>query len=471
MHPADQFEAFKKLADEGQGPDTIAAKFGVTPRVVEQRLRLAVVSPKLIAAYKKGDMTLERLMAFTISDDHKQQEKIWKLVKASSGDAEYMAEAIRDQLTEQHIEASNKLARFVGIKAYEEAGGQVVRDLFAEEGEGWIADSDLLNRLVMEKLVKQQGKQIEDGWKWCEIMPDVNYSTLNKYERLRPTREIDEDDDETGKSSFTGEQRSKSGCILSIGYNGKLEVAAGLVRPEDARAERKETGKKKSKSGKAEEPKEAGLSAKLTESLTAHRTAALAATLATKPHVALVAVVHALALDTLCEFSQTDSCLSIKGTMTYYGGVEGIEEGPAEKMQAEATKAATKGMPKNPEKLWAWLIDKTDKELLAILAVCAACTVDAIAKRGAAVDETHPAQLAEALKLDMTDYWQPTASSYFDHISAAQIVTAVTEGGGKDGAHQIRSMHGAIKKAELAKLAERLLKGKAWLPEILRGGK
>jgi ParB family chromosome partitioning protein len=37
MQPADQFEAFKKIADEGQGPDTIAAKFGVTPHVVEQR--------------------------------------------------------------------------------------------------------------------------------------------------------------------------------------------------------------------------------------------------------------------------------------------------------------------------------------------------------------------------------------------------------------------------------------------------
>jgi len=57
MHPADQFEAFKKLADQGKGPEEIAARFGTTPRVVAQRLKLAVVSPKLIAAYRKGDMT------------------------------------------------------------------------------------------------------------------------------------------------------------------------------------------------------------------------------------------------------------------------------------------------------------------------------------------------------------------------------------------------------------------------------
>jgi ParB family chromosome partitioning protein len=77
MHPADQFEAFKKLADEGKGEEEIAARFGVTPQVVRQRLKLAVISPKLIAAYRKEDMTLDCLMAFTVSDDHKQQEKVW----------------------------------------------------------------------------------------------------------------------------------------------------------------------------------------------------------------------------------------------------------------------------------------------------------------------------------------------------------------------------------------------------------
>jgi ParB/RepB/Spo0J family partition protein len=71
MHPDDQFEAFKKLADEGQGNDTIAAKFGVTPCVVEQRLKLAVVSRKLIKAYRDEKMILEHLMAFTFTDDHK----------------------------------------------------------------------------------------------------------------------------------------------------------------------------------------------------------------------------------------------------------------------------------------------------------------------------------------------------------------------------------------------------------------
>ena len=139
MHPADQFEAFKKLADDGKGEEEIAARFGVTPHIVRQRLKLAVVSPKLIAAYRKGAMTLDCLMAFTVSDDHRAQEKVW----AGLPDyARQRPEAIRDALTEKHIAADSKLARFVGMDAYEAAGGAVLRDLFDADNAGWLTDRE-----------------------------------------------------------------------------------------------------------------------------------------------------------------------------------------------------------------------------------------------------------------------------------------------------------------------------------------
>jgi len=93
MHPADQFDAFKKLADDGKGPEEIAARFGTTAKVVQQRLKLAVVSPKLITLYRKDEMTLDCLMAFTICDSPKQQEKVWKNLPEW---ARERADAIRD---------------------------------------------------------------------------------------------------------------------------------------------------------------------------------------------------------------------------------------------------------------------------------------------------------------------------------------------------------------------------------------
>jgi ParB family transcriptional regulator, chromosome partitioning protein len=81
MHPADQFEAFKKLADErGFGAEEIAARFGVTPHVVRQRLRLGAVSSKLMQVYRDGALTLEQLMAFAIAQDHARQEAVYERI-------------------------------------------------------------------------------------------------------------------------------------------------------------------------------------------------------------------------------------------------------------------------------------------------------------------------------------------------------------------------------------------------------
>ena len=74
MHPADQFAAFAALVKEGRPVEDIAADFGVSPLVVQRRLKLANVSPRLMADYRAGGVTLEQLMALTITDDHAAQE-------------------------------------------------------------------------------------------------------------------------------------------------------------------------------------------------------------------------------------------------------------------------------------------------------------------------------------------------------------------------------------------------------------
>jgi len=70
MHPADQFEAFRQLAEErGFGAEEIAARFGVTASVVRQRMRLGAVSPRLMQVYRDDGLSLDQLMAFAMVDD------------------------------------------------------------------------------------------------------------------------------------------------------------------------------------------------------------------------------------------------------------------------------------------------------------------------------------------------------------------------------------------------------------------
>jgi ParB family transcriptional regulator, chromosome partitioning protein len=102
-----------------------------------------------------------------------------------------------------------------------------------------------------------------------------------------------------------------------------------------------------------------GLSAALIEELTAHRTAALQARLADNPKVALAAVVHALALDVFYVAARTGSVVRIAPSAACLDrSAEGIEESKARTQLAATTKAVRKRLPKDPDKLWGWLIDR-----------------------------------------------------------------------------------------------------------------
>ncbi|MHC2252822.1 hypothetical protein ACVILK_002514 [Bradyrhizobium embrapense] len=63
------------------------------------------------------------------------------------------ASTIRRLLTETHVAATDRRAHFVGLEAYTEAGGTVLRDLFTEDGGGYLEDVLLLDLLVTARRV------------------------------------------------------------------------------------------------------------------------------------------------------------------------------------------------------------------------------------------------------------------------------------------------------------------------------
>jgi ParB family chromosome partitioning protein len=63
--------------EEGMAAEDIAARFGVTPTVVKQRLKLGAISRKLMQAYRDEELSLDQLTAFAITDDHARQEQVW----------------------------------------------------------------------------------------------------------------------------------------------------------------------------------------------------------------------------------------------------------------------------------------------------------------------------------------------------------------------------------------------------------
>ena len=272
LHPLDQFRAFKTLSDAGLSEEDIAARHFVTPAIVKQRLRLASVSPKLHEVYAEDGMTLEQLMAFSITGDQARQEQVWDNACRSSHDEPYQ---IRRALTENTVRASDRRARFVGVDAYEQAGGAVERDLFQHDDGGWFQDVALLDRLAIEKLTAQAETVAKEDWKWITVAVDFPFGHATGLRELdgRPAdltaeeqatvdalnaehaklesdyQDADELPDDVDQrlgeieaALMVFEERSiiydpvdisRAGVFVSIDSEGRLLVDRGYVRPED----------------------------------------------------------------------------------------------------------------------------------------------------------------------------------------------------------------------------------------------
>ncbi len=272
LHPLDQFRAFQALREKGQGEEAIAAAFFVTPQIVKQRLKLASVAPALLEVYAEDAMTLEQLMAFTVNPDHARQVQVWGAVKNSWNKEPY---ALRRMLTETSVRASDRRAVFVGVEAFEAAGGVVLRDLFQGDDGGWLEDPALLDRLVADKLQTEAEALAAEGWKWIEVATDLPYGYSHRLRRLAgdPAPMTDEEtaahaallaeyrameEEYSGQDEYPEEidarlgelemameafearplifdpaEVARAGAFVTLDRDGSLAVYRGYVRPED----------------------------------------------------------------------------------------------------------------------------------------------------------------------------------------------------------------------------------------------
>jgi ParB family chromosome partitioning protein len=453
VHPADQFEAFANLQKEGLSVDEIGARFGLATTIVRQRLKLAAVSPKLMAEYRAKAMTLEQLMAYTISDDREAQEEVWRSV--ANGDPS--PRAIRRLLTKSHVEGSDRRAIFIGTKAYEEAGGVIIRDLFSDEDEGYFSDSQLLDRLVQAKLESEAASVKAEGWGWVEIRAENTYVDLSQFGRIRmietplsheeevrltalserydeliaaidddpestdAARELDEVSAELEalqdkRETWPEAEKKGAGAVISLDYTGCPQVMRGLVRPEDRREAK---AVERDEDDDSREDVSNGYSESLPFDLSEHRTAALQECLAARPDIALVALLHALALRMFYEHD-SEICVSI--TPHFVKLRQSAEEHKAISALFGRNRRWRERLPEASE-LWSWIHTLDEREKLELLAYCTAVTLDVTHRgRREIEDQSDATQITRAVALNMADWWRPTQAGFFDRITKAQIV-------------------------------------------------
>ena len=217
--------AWRGLIDGGATTDSVAARFGVAESTVRRRMTLARVSPRIFGFYRDGDIGLEALQAFTVSDDYAVQDAVWDRMSDWQRDD---ARAIRAMLTEGEVSSQDKRAQFVGIAAYEAAGGIVRRDLFDPKDGGFFQDAALLDRLAQDKLDAAAAEVEAEGWKWAEGRMQFDWSDREEFEQADAEFATDEDDESA--ASWSPEVKAMAGAVVYLSYGGSVEIMRGLIR-------------------------------------------------------------------------------------------------------------------------------------------------------------------------------------------------------------------------------------------------
>lgn len=529
LHPLDQFRAFLALREKGQSEEEIAAAFFVTVNVVKQRLKLASVSPKLLDVYADDGMTLDQLMAFTVSGDHERQEQVFERLQHSYDKQPYV---IRRMLTEGAVRASDKRAQFIGLEAYVEAGGAMLRDLFQGDDGGWLQDVALVDMMVAEKLKEETAKVAAEGWKWIEVAPDFAYGHTFGLRQLRgepvpltpdeeATRDAfqaefdrlseeyadadelpDEVDERLGELetaleafddrplSFDPEEIGRAGAFVSIAPAGGTRVERGYVRPEDElpvepeadagevdqvattpeRAEGDDTPPIEPPTAASEPDEDEGLSPisdRLMTELTAHRTLGLRQALGEHPDVAFLAALHALTLKVFYHYG-SDSCLELDLKSVGFGTQA---PGLNDSLSAEAIRVRheswTKALPKESADLWEALQSWDRDSCSTLFAHVVSLSVNAVHETWNRRPRAlaHADRLAQAVDLDMV------ATGWRPTTDA--FLGRITKARILQAVAEAKGQRAAdriehLKKGEMAAEAEALLADTGWLPEPLR---
>ena len=280
MHPADEFEAFARLIENGSTIEQVATRFGTSPLNVERRMKLGKLHPDLLAIYRQGGMTLETCKALTLTSDHDRQMEAWN---ATENERRYNRDGlhhmVRRVLTADGIKSTSRVGKLVDPALYEAEGGTFERDLFAGDDDVAFTFENvaLAEKLALAKL-EEVAAPLREEWKWVEVGLELDthrtgWSRLHEVAMDVPAelsdeesrvsariQELEEFDDEDGwteemseeldelyakradlierideNRGFTPEQKAASGVIVDAGHDGPM-FAYGILNPSDITA-------------------------------------------------------------------------------------------------------------------------------------------------------------------------------------------------------------------------------------------
>ncbi|WP_299961494.1 ParB/RepB/Spo0J family partition protein [uncultured Roseobacter sp.] len=440
MDEIDQYKAFAALVKEGQVPAEIASQFGVTERLVTQRLAIANILSPILTAYRDDKIHPETLRILTMAT--KKQQRAWlKLFKSKE---DYAPEGYRLKawlFGGAEIATDNALFDLADYK------GVIISDLFGEDS--YFGDSEAFWTLQNTAIAAAKDAYLSQGWSDVIVLEVGEYFPSYEY--------VDTDKEEGGK------------VYVQIARDGEVTFYDGQLS-------RKETKARDSKHADAPKVAKPELTQAMQNYLNLHKHAAVRQNLMAHQGLAL-----RLAVAQIIAGSNLWQCHADPQKATKEATEESLSQNPAQLAFAKerAGIAALLGIPLVADQtlvprkhdygagrdfgaLMETLRGLTDEEVMRILTFVVAETLTA---QSAIIDA-----LGAEMTTDMTSVWSPD-QAFFDLLRDKPALNAmVAEIAGDDVAAAHISSTAKVQKAVIQACLDgtREAKVKDWLPRYMQ---
>jgi ParB family chromosome partitioning protein len=179
MDEIDQYKAFAVMIAKGMSAGDVAAHFGVTERLVQQRLAVANLIEPVLNAYRRDEITPDTLRSLTMAT-HRQQKEWWKLFRSAEGHAP-TGRSLREWLFGgAQIPVGNALFDPAEYK------GAVASDLFSEGR--YFMDSASFWQLQSEAIAKAREAYLGKGWAEVVMLDPGEHWLSWDYEKTPKTK-------------------------------------------------------------------------------------------------------------------------------------------------------------------------------------------------------------------------------------------------------------------------------------------
>ena len=395
MDAIDQYEAFHALIKCGRSVDDIADHFGVTTRLVKQRLAIANLYEPIRNAYRKEDISASTLQLLTMAT--KRQQKEWyKLFKSED---EYAPEGFRLKNWLFGGEQIKTDAALFDLEGYK---GTIIGNLF--EDERYFADPKTFWEHQSVAIANLMEEYREDGWQDI-ILLDVG-------EHFSSWDYVDTPKEDGGK------------VYIRTATNGEVTIYEGqLSRKEIERREKQECTED-------EKPAKPELTKSMQNYLSLHRHAAVRHELLNHPQLALrlcvAKIITGSALWSVKSDPQHANTDAIKDSLE----MNTAHTQFAEKRKRILAMLEIKDDPNKPlvdhssydgrrldlHEVFAALRKLDDDEVMEVLTYVVAETLES----GSALIEG----LGVLLDVEMSTYWQPD-ETFFDLLRDKEAINEI----------------------------------------------